>query len=373
MRWRFAIATASAAIVSLSVEAGQLFLATRDPSLSDFVANTLGGALGFWTSHHLRQRPWIVHLRRYRDALTLLGLILYIAALIGFFPLIPAFQKLKSWDPSYPLLIGNEATLDRPWLGKIFFVALYDRVLTADEIESAFRRGPNSEVELELGSAPVGLYPFQEGGGTRVHDRSLVGVPLDLEIIAPQRVTWLPRGGLELTRPAVLRSSWKPEKIYHRFTATDRFSLVAWIEPKEGLGLQSRPARILSFSLNPMLTNFTLGQEGSEILFRVRSRLAGPNGTRLELRTKGLGLSQTPTQVAITYDRGAKHLYVNGILFDSLPALNGITFMAWVLKFNSSSRWQMALLVILLVGPVGGYWLLKKTRMVQREGAIYPS
>ena len=282
---------------------------------------------------------------------------LYFAGLIGLFLLIPASQKLEGWDPGYPLLIGNEATLDRPWLGKIFFVALYDRVLTADEIQVAFRGGPSFSAEVDLRGAPIVLYPFQERGGTRVHDRSLIGVPLDLEIAGPQQATWLPEGGLELTGPTVLRSSTKPEKIYHRFTATHSFSVVAWIEPKDGL--QVGPARMLSFSLNPTLRNFTLDQEGSEVHFRVRTRLAGPNGTRLELRTKGLGLSPKPTHVAVTYDRGTEQLYINGVLFESLPAQNGLTIIARVLKLNPASRWQMGLLVMLLLGPVGGgCWLV---------------
>lgn len=357
MRCRWGITTAIAAIVSLSLEAGQLFLPTRDPSLLDVVANAVGGGLGFWATHHLRQSPWIIHLRRYGQRLALYTLMLYVAGLIGLFLLIPTSQKLEGWDPGYPLLIGNEATLDRPWLGKIFFVALYDRVLTADQIEVAFQGGPNPEAELHLRGEPIVLYPFQERGGTHVYDRSLIGVPLDLEIAAPQQATWLPDGGLELTGPTVLRSSRKPEKIYHRFTATDSFSVVAWIEPKDSL--QVGPARILSFSLNPYLRNFTLGQEKSEIRFRVRSALAGPNGTRLELRTKGLGLGRKPTHVAVTYDRGTEQFYVNGVLLESLPAHNGLTFMAWVLKFNAASGWQIGLLAILLIGPVGGgCWLV---------------
>ena len=94
--------------------------------------------------------------------------------------------------------------MDRPWLGKIFVVALYDRVLTIDEIESQFRGGPHFDPEVYLKGAPIALYSFREAGGSRVHDRSTVGPPLDLEIADPEKATWLPMGGLELSGTNVL-------------------------------------------------------------------------------------------------------------------------------------------------------------------------
>ena len=47
----------------------------------------------------------------------------------------------SNWDSNYPLIIGNEATLDRSYLGKIFLVALYDRVLSNTEIQQNFNAG----------------------------------------------------------------------------------------------------------------------------------------------------------------------------------------------------------------------------------------
>jgi hypothetical protein len=38
---------------------------------------------------------------------------------------------LRNWDPSFPLVVGNEATLDRPFVGDVFDVQVYDRALTA--------------------------------------------------------------------------------------------------------------------------------------------------------------------------------------------------------------------------------------------------
>jgi hypothetical protein len=42
---------------------------------------------------------------------------------------------LSRWSRDYPLLVGNEATRDRPFRGEVYLVALYDRALDEDEVE----------------------------------------------------------------------------------------------------------------------------------------------------------------------------------------------------------------------------------------------
>ena len=53
----------------------------------------------------------------------------------------PLEGDLSNWDLGYPLIIGNDAR-DRPFLGKIFLVAIYDRVLASGEIRENFAAGP---------------------------------------------------------------------------------------------------------------------------------------------------------------------------------------------------------------------------------------
>jgi glucose/arabinose dehydrogenase len=48
---------------------------------------------------------------------------------------------LDAWNAAYPLTLGNEPTGNRPWLGDLFLVAVYDRALTDDEILQNFRAG----------------------------------------------------------------------------------------------------------------------------------------------------------------------------------------------------------------------------------------
>ncbi len=48
---------------------------------------------------------------------------------------------LDNWDDGYHLMVANEGTLDRPWLGDVGYVAVYDRALGPDEVARNHRAG----------------------------------------------------------------------------------------------------------------------------------------------------------------------------------------------------------------------------------------
>lgn len=48
---------------------------------------------------------------------------------------------LSNWDEGYPLLIGNETSLDRGFVGRVYLLAIYDRALSDDEIARNFQVG----------------------------------------------------------------------------------------------------------------------------------------------------------------------------------------------------------------------------------------
>jgi len=93
--------------------------------------------------------------------------------------------SLSNWDSSFPLLLGNETTGTRPWLGRIHLVALYNRPLGADEVVRNYEAGvpttgpPPNRVARGL----VGLYSFTASEGRHVFDQAgRTSSSLDLEI-----------------------------------------------------------------------------------------------------------------------------------------------------------------------------------------------
>jgi hypothetical protein len=49
---------------------------------------------------------------------------------------------LTMWDATYGIIVANEATNDRPWLGELHLIAVYDRALDVGEVDQNFMAGP---------------------------------------------------------------------------------------------------------------------------------------------------------------------------------------------------------------------------------------
>jgi VanZ family protein len=99
--------------------------------------------------------------------------------------------RFSNWDPSYSLVLGNEATGNRPWLGKLFLVAIYNRALSEQEIWKNYAAGrffdpAVSPSDQRVRDGLLTLYLFSEGKGNRVLERSGKLSSLDLKI--PPRV-----------------------------------------------------------------------------------------------------------------------------------------------------------------------------------------
>ena len=54
--------------------------------------------------------------------------------------------SFTNWNIAYGLIIGNEASLDRGYLGKVYLVAVYDRALSQSAVQLNFAAGPGAGV-----------------------------------------------------------------------------------------------------------------------------------------------------------------------------------------------------------------------------------
>ncbi len=87
-------------------------------------------------------------------------------------------------------------------------------------------------------------------------------------------------------------------------------------------GRQTGPARIISFSSDPYLRNFTLGQEADELVLRLRTPRTGDNGMNPETKLFGMPAG-TPVHVIVSYRDGELTAYRDGQRVKSSSAVRG--------------------------------------------------
>ncbi len=58
--------------------------------------------------------------------------------------------RLWNWSPNHRLVMGNDVSNDRPWLGQIRFVAIYDRPLSAAAIKQNYDAGIGRRITLSF-------------------------------------------------------------------------------------------------------------------------------------------------------------------------------------------------------------------------------
>jgi hypothetical protein len=160
-------------------------------------------------------------------------------------------------------------------------------------------RGTGSRVDDGL----VALYPFE----TSADDTSGVAPALDLRLSGS---AVLRTGALAITgADGVAASEGAAAKIFEGATATDAFTIEAWVRPDDLL--QRGPARIVTASSSTSLgdVNFHLGQERTCVSFRVS---AGGGEAEWLLTTRVFSVPQPVWQIVVTYDGGTVGIYADG-------------------------------------------------------------
>jgi hypothetical protein len=187
---------------------------------------------------------------------------------------------LTDWDVSYPLLLGNEKDGDRAWEGEVKYLAVYDRSLSATDVETLSALLPPAQAAASGRTArgAIAVYDFAEA-------------PFVLE----------PHSEITSLSPG--------EPLTRRIASQGSFSVEVWLKPA-GLTLTG-PARIVGISESAWRRNFSLAQEGRSIYFRVRNPLNGVNGINHEYRCEDV-LAEVFSHIVVTYDRGAISLYKDG-------------------------------------------------------------
>ena len=178
---------------------------------------------------------------------------------------------MANWDRGFRLSLANELTEDRPWLGQLHQIAVYDRALGADDVERRFAGGRGARPV-----DPLVLYAFGEGAGDTVRDTSGRGEPLNLKISKPAAVRWISGGGLDVQSPVLIACDSDAAKVTDAIGRTQQITVEAWVKPANLT--QAGPARIVTISRDTGQRNFTLGQKAASYELRLRTTKTSPNG-----------------------------------------------------------------------------------------------
>ena len=104
-------------------------------------------------------------------------------------------------------------------------------------------------------------------------------------------------------------------------TAAGAFAVELWVS-SPGITADG-PDRIITCSSSQNQRAFTVGQEGADVVFRVRSTATDVNGTELENGDSAVPVAEVfpataPRHVVAVFGEGEARLYVDGVLGDSV-------------------------------------------------------
>lgn len=347
--WTFVLAFGLC--LSTTVEGLQVLLPSRFPSSSDIIANLTGTGIGLVIFKNLGLKfinfasRVVRELKGYfRPRNLCIFLVIYVFFALYITRELNRGLSLENWDESFYLLVGNEKTEDRPWQGKVFNFEIFDHALSKKEIEKIFYR--NSAIDPGYHS----LLCYYEPDKERAY-RDKTGLNPDLIWKAK-----IPEDDAKIGQ-LILQDHWLETEspvtqMINKIKGESKFTLAATVATADTF--QSGPARIITISKDPYNRNLTLGQEGSDLIFRLRTPLTGENGISPELVAPNVFGDKKPHDLIITYNGKSLSLFVDGKSNPSSLALSsGAVLWNYFFKTNVEDLFgYRALYDLILLFPV---------------------
>lgn len=140
----------------------------------------------------------------------------------------------------------------------------------------------------------------------------LLMFPFDFVFLQPKNnVSWVETSnGVRFPQDGQIISTSSTGNLYSQMLTGSGFTLEVWAASQNRS--QSGPARIISYSLNTSLRNFTLGQSQEKLIMRLRTTETDLNGVDPYLAVDNVFCSSDPQHIVITYDFSEQSVYVNG-------------------------------------------------------------
>jgi len=124
---------------------------------------------------------------------------------------------------------------------------------------------------------------------------------------------WIEEGhGIEFTQEELLITKEAPVDLFDKLISGSGLTVEVWIEPN--ISDQRGPARIISYSIDPYLRNFTLGQSKDDLKLRLRTSDSDLNGVDQQLRLENVFTEKKVHHITITYNFKKRCIYIDGNL-----------------------------------------------------------
>jgi len=219
-------------------------------------------------------------------------LIIHALLVIGIIRYSEHQTSFTNWDRSYHLNIGNESTGDRPWRGDLGAVLLWASIKSEQEIERILG-GISEKTWTETDPQ----WSFDPAVSTDVDRNGILSLELAWQPISP---TALDQQLTVLSADQWLKSIEPAVQLTDALQQAQKFTLFLVIQTDDTM--QAGPARIISLSRDPFLRNFTLGQDGPDLVFRLRTPFTGLNGNSPALVMPNVFAEGEQRRIVVTYD-----------------------------------------------------------------------
>ena len=174
----------------------------------------------------------------------------------------------------------------------------------------------------------IAMFKFDEGAGNVAMDSSGAGSPIALQI---EGMEWVDGGGLRNVSGKAQANAADSRKLYDMIEPTREYSVEAWVIADNNA--QDGPARIVSYSQDTQVRNFTLGQNAIYYVLRNRSIETSANGTPA-IEALDPQVDTNLQHIVATFDEATgRKVYINGQLSieenlaDTLDWLDNQTFV----------------------------------------------
>jgi len=295
------------ALVSYGVEFLQNFIPSRDAGWHDVMTNSTGSVVGFvffaFTGERVLRylhgmEAAISDFVTFRRAVWIGSL--YFGAWLLFSVPLQQHARIANWDPNALLTVGNFAAgkQDTAWKGQVSRLELWDRS-TPNDLAEEITSGKLANQPL---ANLIGSYDFSAALPLKDGTGHLPDLTWNIAAIAAKTApgTFDGQAWLISAAPAPLLAK--------RFAETNQFSLHLVCTPDS---INEPSGRILTISRGPASVNLDVKQEGRDLVFWFRNRLAIRRST-LAWNVSDVFEPRLARNILISFDGDRLSLFVDG-------------------------------------------------------------